>query len=109
MKKVIAKQIEYAGNKEKQIFWVAFSMFVMLIISYGYFVNQTFQNASMRENMNKEISVLSTDVNTLEYKYLNIKNNINMNLAVAKGFVSVKNENFASVSSKSLSLSVNKR
>jgi hypothetical protein len=108
--RVIKKQIEYIEYREKQIFWTAFSIIILLFVSYGFLVNRTILNAISKESMNKEISTINSQVNSLEFQYLNIKNSINMNLALSKGFVAVSNENFAELSSsKSLSLSINKR
>lgn len=111
VEKAIKKQIGYyIEDKEKQIFWGAFSLILILIVSYGVLFNRTIMNAMAKENMSQQISSLDADVNSLEFQYLNVKNSISMDLALSMGFVAVKDNNFAEVSSdKSVSLSVNER
>ncbi len=104
----IKKQIRFLENTEKQIFWAAFSVAVLLLVSYGILFNRTIMNAMATENMNSQISSLSSAVNSLEFKYLNLKNSISMDLALSRGFVAVKDNNFVQISpSESLSLSIN--
>ncbi len=106
---IIKKQIEQIEYREKKIFWVLFSLFAFLIISYGILVNNIFSNGVSQQNMEKNIVSLNSDVNTLEFQYLGLKNSITLALAESKGFVSVAIDKFAVVNSvqKNLSLSVN--
>ncbi len=107
---VIKKQIRNIEYREKQIFWILSITFVFLLVSYGFLINNTIANAISKENMQKELSSLNSEINSAEFQYLNIKNSINITMALSKGFVSVPNNNFALVSpSRSLSLSINKR
>ena len=107
--KVIKNQIENIQYKEKKIFWVLFLVFAILIISYGFLVNSIILKGISKQNMQKNMSTLGSEVNSLEFKYLNIKNNITLDFALSKGFVSVNSDKFASIdkSSKNLSLSIN--
>ncbi len=106
----ITKQIRNIEYTEKQIFWTLFVLFVFFLVSYGFLINKTIGNAIAKENMQKEMSMLNSEVNSREFQYLNIKNSITMNLALSKGFVAVPNNNFALLSpSRSLSLSINER
>ena len=59
--------------------------------------------------MEKNIILLNSDVNALEFKYLEIKNSITLALAESKGFILIKGDKFAVVNSiqKNLSLSLN--
>ena len=52
---------------------------------------------------------LGSEVNSLEFQYLNIKNSITLDLAQSKGFVSVISNKFAVIdfAQKNLSLSIN--
>lgn len=110
MTAAIKKQIRNIEHMEKQIFWTLFSMLILLLVSYGFFVNKAITNAISKESMQKAISSLNSDVNSVEFQYLNIKNSISLNLAFSKGFVAVANDNFALISpDKSVSLSINKR
>ena len=106
---VIQKQIERFEHGEKRAFWILFSMFVFLVISYGFLLNSTMMNAVSKQRMEKEILSLGSEVNLLEFKYLNTKNSITIGLAQSKGFVSVVSDKFAVINSipKNLSLSIN--
>ncbi len=106
----IQKNIEFIESYEKQIFWAVFSLLISLTLTYGFLVNKTISNAISKERMDSEIATLNTNVNTLEFQYLSLKDSITMNLALSKGFVETKEANFAALSpTKSLSLSLNPR
>ncbi len=105
---VIKNQIEKIEYREKNIFWSLFSVFVFFLVSYGVLVNNTIMNAVAKQNMEKEMATLNSEVNSMEFNYLNMKNNITMERALSLGFVAVSEEKFASVSGNTnLSLSVN--
>lgn len=110
VKQIFNSHIEKIEHRERKIFWSLFSMFVLFVVSYGFLLNGTMMNAVSKQNAEKQISVLNSEVNTLEFQYLNIKNSITLDLAESiKGFVPVKQDKFAIVNpnSKGLSLSVN--
>ena len=106
---VIKKQIEKIEYREKKIFWILFSVFVFFIMSYGFLLNNTMMNAVSKQSMEKEMISLGSEVNSLEFQYLNIKNGITLELAQSKGFISVPSDKFAVIDStqKNLSLSIN--
>jgi hypothetical protein len=106
---VIQKQIEKFGHVEKKILWTLFSIFVFFITSYGFLLNSTITSAVSKQRMEKEILSMGSEVNLLEFKYLNIKNSITIGLAQSKGFVAVSSDKFAVVDSiqKNISLSIN--
>jgi hypothetical protein len=106
---VIQKQIEKFDHEEKKVFWLIFSFSVFFIISYGFLLNNTMMNAVSKQNMEKKMLSLSSDVNSLEFQYLNIKNSITLGLAQSKGFVAVSSDKFATIHSaqKNISLSIN--
>ena len=66
-------------------------------------------NAVSKQSMEKEMVSLGSEVNSLEFQYLNIKNNITLQMALSKGFVSVLSDKFAIIDSsqKKISLSIN--
>jgi hypothetical protein len=66
-------------------------------------------NAVYKQNIEKQMASVGSEVNSLEFKYLNIKNSITLDLAKSKGFVLVTSDKFASIDSaqKNLSLSIN--
>jgi len=106
---ILQKQIGKIEYTEKKIFWSLFSISAIFIIFYGYFLNSAMMNAVSRQNMEKEITILSSNVNTMEFQYLNLKNSVTLDLAKTKGFVAVSSDKFAVIDSaqKNLSLSIN--
>ena len=108
---VIKNQIEKIEHREKKIFWILFSMFVFLLFFYGFLINRTIVNAVYKQQMEKNIISLNSEVNAMDFQYLGMKNNITEELASSKGFVTVPGTNFAFVrdTNTSLSLSVSQR
>ncbi len=106
---IIQKQIGKIEHREKKIFWILFFVFVFFVVSYGIFLNNMTMNAVSKQNMEKEMISLGSEVNSLEFQYLNIKNGITLSFAKSKGFVSVSGDKFAVIDStqKNLSLSIN--
>ncbi len=109
VRQIIKKQIEKIEYREKKIFWSLFSVFVFFVASYGFLLNSAMMNAVSKQNMERQISSLSSDVNSLEFQYLNLKNSITLELAQSKGFILVPSDKFAVIDSaqKNLSLSIN--
>ena len=109
MTKIIKKQIKNLEYREKSIVWALFSVFVLLLVSYGFLINNTMANAVKNQNISKENSVLNSEINSMEFAYLNAKNSITMELALKEGFMVDNNEKFVSVAgaSSNLSLSIN--
>ena len=105
---IIQKQIKNIEYEEKKIFWIFFLAFVFFIISYGFLLNSTMKNIMSKQNMEKEMTSLSSKVNSLEFAYLNIKNSITLELAQTKGFVLVSSDKFAIINSTQKNLSLSK-
>ena len=106
---IIKQQILEMKYAEKKFFWTLFSILVFTIVLYGFLLNRAMMNAVSKQNMEKESVSLESDVNSLEFQYLNAKNNITTELAQSKGFVLVSSDKFALIDSaqKNLSLSIN--
>lgn len=109
VKELINNQIKKIEFREKKIFWVLFSTFVFFTVSYGFLLVSIMTNGVAKQNMDHEMIALGSDVNSLEFEYLNIKNSITIDLAKSRGFVSVAADKFAVAGSlkTNLSLSIN--
>jgi hypothetical protein len=66
-------------------------------------------NAVSKQNIEDQMTSLSSDVNSLESQYFSLENGISMDLAMSRGFVQVSSNQFAIVepAQKALSLSIN--
>jgi hypothetical protein len=109
MVEAIKNKINNIEYREKKIFWTLFSIFLFLLVSYGIEINNTIMNAVSKQNMEKEMISLNTDINSMEFDYINAKNKITLDYAHSLGYVSISNDKFASISTNynSLSLHIN--
>lgn len=83
-------------EKEKIIFWVLSSVFVLCIGFYMFCIHATIQNVVLRENLEDEASALSLDIGNKEFQYITMKNSINLAMAYSLGFSPVSNKTFIS-------------
>jgi hypothetical protein len=108
MVQAIKNRIDTIEYREKQIFWSLFSIFFVLLFSYGFLINSTVMNAVSKQQMQKEMITLNSDLNSMEFEYLSLKNKITIDYANSLGFVTVSYDKFASISSSDkMSLSIN--
>ena len=63
---------------ERRLILGLFALVIFLVISYLYFVTQTTINTVERENINDEMSDLGSYVSSLEVRYIELKNKINI-------------------------------
>ena len=105
---VIKNQIEKIEYREKKIFWTLFSVFVFFLIAYGVLVNKAIMNAVAQQNLQQDLASLNSNVDGLDFQYLNMENNITIDTATADGFVAVAAEKFAVIGdARANALSVN--
>ena len=92
---------------EKKIFWFLAGVIGISSMLYVYLVNQTILNIVMRENVESEMVDLESKISELEFEYITLKNDINIDYAYSIGFVDVEKVKFASRKLSTQSLSVN--
>lgn len=98
--------IKYIKNKQI-IFWTLIGIIVLSAVFYVALVTKTVNNVVERRAMESKVATMSVNLSELEFEYISLKNNINLELAQEKGFVEVKTPYFASKkSSKSLSVNL---
>lgn len=84
MTKAIVEMKERCDGK---FFFIAFVLGIIFSASfYVYSVNQTVFNTVERQKKESVISSLSSEVTSLEYKYISMKNAVTLDLAYEKGF-----------------------
>ncbi len=102
-------------NKQKRIkndqpakvwFWLLSFVFLFAILSYGYCIRAAIVSVVVRQDMQSELSTLSTKVIDLEAKYIKIKSSITEELARELGFVPVKNQKFVTRKTAASNLSL---
>ena len=109
VKQIFNNQIEKIEYREKKVFWILFSVFVFFVLSYGLLLNSIMTKAVAKQNIEREMISIGSEVNSLESKYLNIKSKITLDFAKTRGFVVVSADKFAVIASDqpNLSLSIN--
>lgn len=96
-------------DKAKVFFWSLIIVICFSVFSYGYFVRTTIVNIVVRQNMEKELSLLSSKVLALESEYVKAKNNVTLETAENYGFVAVASQKFITKANIDSGLSVNIR
>lgn len=91
----ISKQLNI-NCLERKVFWSLAVLLVFSSIMYAYLVNQTILNIVERENLEGDIITLNSNISELEFDYISLKNDINLDYAHSIGFVNVGKVKFAS-------------
>ncbi len=106
MQSLIIKNINIV-DWEKKAFWAMSFGLLTLAVFYGYFVNRIVLDIVAREGFEKDIAVLNSKVGELEFKYISLKNEIDLDYAHSLGFIDVSNSvKFASRKLPSQNLSL---
>jgi len=85
---------------ERRVFWIFISVIVVLLGLYGYFVSKPIINVIIREEIEQDLAKAGAHISSLEYDYIEKKNNINLELAYELGFQDARSKIF--VTRKSL-------
>jgi hypothetical protein len=88
--------LEQIHNKEKTIFWSLLAVLVLCAGFYMYCVNATIHNVVARQNIETESSQLTLSIGSQEFKYIGMRNGINIQLAYSLGFKDVANKTYIS-------------
>ena len=81
---------------KKRIFWILVVSIASLIILYGYFVSYSIINVVLREEVEQELTRVTTRISDLEFQYLSKKSSINLALAHSLGFQNISQKQFVS-------------
>lgn len=88
-----------------RFFWGLVTLSIFSLVIYVYAINVTARNVAMRQDLERQIAEVSVNLNSLEFAYIELKNNVTMELAHTYGFREVKNPLY--VSRRPVSLSFN--
>ena len=78
---------------------IVLSLFTIVMFSllfYFYAINRTVRNIVHRQNIEKELAVISARIGELEFKYISLNNSINFETAESMGFVVAKETKYVS-------------
>jgi hypothetical protein len=73
-------------HKNKAIFLAMLAVSALSIIVYIYAVTRTVHNIVDRQSIERELSLLSTNISEFEFQYIAIKNGVTIDLAKSLGF-----------------------
>ncbi len=80
------------GNRQVQVlFWSMVGAIVVLAIVYMYLVNKTVWNVVAKQNIEKSMASISSDLSDREFQYINSVSGITMDTATKLGFVPAGN------------------
>ncbi len=102
-----------AGSKvnsyesRERLFWLFASVSVVSIFMYVYAINAAAHHIAVRQNLEKEVSSMNTDLSTLEFKAIELKNAVTIETAQEFGFSEVRQPLYVSRSSSGNSLTLN--
>lgn len=82
--------------KYRHMFLTSVTISVLSLIVYVYAINQTVRNIVMRQKIQSELSVLTSNIGEMEFKYISLQNSIGLNKAYAMGFKDISSNTFVS-------------
>jgi hypothetical protein len=94
------------GLEKKLIIGLAI-LVLGLGVSYGYFVKQTILNVVIRQEIEEKMADLGSHVSSLEVRYIELKNRINLDFAYSLGYRDVPEVKFVSRSTLDKVLTLN--
>jgi hypothetical protein len=103
---MISKVKTLSYETRARTFWALMVISAMALIIYIVAVLATVRHTVVRQNLQRQVSTLSTEVNNLEFTYIALQNEVTLDLAYAKGFKDVSNPLYISRSAAA-SLSFN--
>lgn len=89
-------------NRERTIFWSLVGVLFLCAGFYMYFINSTIQNVVARQNFENESSKLALTIGSNEFKYISLRNAINLDMAYSLGFKDISAKTF--ITKKSVSV-----
>lgn len=87
-------------------FWALVAVSLVSLGAYIYAINATARHIANRQNLERQIAERSRTLDSLEFTYIGLKNNVTIDLAYEKGFREEKSPLFVS-RSRTAALSFN--
>jgi len=86
-----------------RFFWTLVTFSIISLCVYMYAISATARNIAVRQGLERQIAHISTSLDSLEFTYIGLKNNVTLELAYQHGFREVKNPLYVSRRLTSLS------
>ena len=78
------KAISY--DNRVRFFWALVGISIMSLLVYVYGINATARNIALRQDLEKQALEISTELDSLEFALIEVKNDITLELAHSYGF-----------------------
>lgn len=102
-----AKALALVGYDNRvRLFWTLVTVSLLSLFVYIYAINATARHIADRQNRERQITKISADLNSLEFAYIELKNNVTLELAYEYGFREAKSPLFVS-RARPVSLTIN--
>lgn len=88
------KTISY--DNRVRLFWTLTAVSVLSLFVYIYSINSIARNIAVRQSLERQIGEISTNLDSLEFAYIELKNNITLELAYNHGFKEIKDPLYVS-------------
>lgn len=88
------KTISYEDRA--RFFWVLVSISILSLFVYIYTINVTARNVALGQNLERQMARVGADLDSLEFTYIKLKNNVTLELAYQQGFKETKNPLYVS-------------
>ncbi len=96
-------------NREKTIFWALIWVLLLGMGFYMYFINTTVHNVVARQNNETEATRLTMAIGSQEFKYIEEKNAVTLELAYSLGFKETDQKTFIAQGKSAGQVSYNSR
>ena len=73
-------------DQRVRFFTILIAISALSIFAYIYAINATARNIAIRQNLERQIADVSMKLDSLEFAYIELKNNVTMELAYQYGF-----------------------
>ncbi len=88
------KTISY--HNRVRFFWVLVAISILSLSVYVYAINTIARNIATRQDLERQIVKMRAGLDSLEFAYIELKNNITIELAQDHGFKEVKSPLYVS-------------
>ncbi|KKQ83590.1 MAG: hypothetical protein UT07_C0002G0002 [Parcubacteria group bacterium GW2011_GWB1_38_8] len=68
------------------LFWTFITISILSLSFYIYAINAAARHIAERQDLEKQIAEIETNLNSLEFAYIELKNNVTIELAYQYGF-----------------------
>jgi hypothetical protein len=102
--KVISINAHAGYERRVRLFWILVSVSMLSFLVYIYAINATSRNIARGDDLERQLAEMSADINTLEFSYIELKNDITLELARDYGFKEARTPLYVSRTRDTLSL-----